>query len=202
MSKPESILDTLLLASKLQAKIGDFSRSEIQFFAYLSCLLSLYDGHTVFDWNCQFIKSDLGSPYSADIDSSMTLLLSNASIVETEKDFFKITEKGLKNLNFFRTQKQLSWRCVYLETSCKSLSILPHGVIKEALINEPVVSSARNSHINKNLLEDANPATKALYIQFASLKSALDGQYRSLIGPAVVWIESLNTNHTLLNHDN
>lgn len=194
MSKPESILDTLFLGGRLQSKIGDFSLSEIQFFAYLSCLLSLYDGHTVSEWNCSFIKSNLGSPYSSDIHESLNLLLSNGSIVETEKNFYKITDKGNRNLDFFKTQTVINWRCLYLETACRSLSVLPYGVIKEALINEPVISSARHSLTSKSLLERSNPATEALHIQFASLKTALEGQYQSLIGPAIVWIESLNTN--------
>ncbi|MGN8058779.1 hypothetical protein ACTJKN_21005 [Pedobacter sp. 22163] len=194
-------MDTLLIGSKLQSRIGDFSLSEIQFFAYLSCLLSLYDGHTVTEWNCAFIKSVLGSPYSSDIQSSLELLVSNGSILETDRDFYQITEKGTNTLSFCKTQKQLNWRCSYLETACKSLSVLPYGVIKEALTREPVVFSARNSLISKSLLESSNPATEALHIQFASLKNALEGQYKSLIGPAIVWIESLNSNH-LLNYDN
>ena len=199
MSKPETILDTLFIGSKLQSRIIDFSLSEIQFFAYLSCLLSLYDGHPVSEWNYGFIKSNLGSPYSSDIHSSLELLISNGSIVESDENFFQVTDKGNKNLAFFKTQTQLNWRCVYLETACRSLSVLPYGAIKEALIREPVILSARNSLTSKSLLENSNPATEALHIQFASLKSALEGQYKSLIGPAIVWIESLNSN-SLLKH--
>lgn len=194
MSKPESILDTLYIGSKLQSKIGDFSLSEVQFFAYLSCLLSLYDGHPVSSWNYSFIKSNLGSPYSADVHRALDLLLSNGSIVETSENFYKITDKGIKNLTFYKTQMLLKWRAIYLETACRSLSILPYGTIKEALTNEPVMSSARNSLTSRSLLENSNPATEALYIQFSSLKSALEGQYKTLIGPAIVWIESLNMN--------
>jgi hypothetical protein len=201
MSKPESVLDTLYIGQKLQSRIGDFSLSEIQFFAYLSCLLSLYDGHTVSEWNCAFIKSNLGSPYSSDIHSSLELLISNGSIIETDQNFYQVTGKGGRNLDFFKTQSQINWRCKYLETSCRSLSVLPYGTIKEALIREPVIFSARNSLTSKSLLESSNPATEALHIQFASLKAALDGQYKSLIGPAIVWIESLNSN-SLLQYDN
>lgn len=201
MSKPESILDTLFIGAKLQSRIGDFSLSEVQFFAYLSCLLSLYDGRTVSEWNCGFIKSNLGSPYSSDIYDSLNLLISNGSIIETDKDFFQVTEKGMRNLNFFKTQAILNWRCLYLETACKSLSVLPYGMIKEALIREPVIFSARNSLTSKSLLERSNPATEALHIQFEALKTALEGQYKSLIGPAIVWIESLNSN-SLLQYDN
>lgn len=192
MSKPESTLDTLFIGKRLQSKIEDFSLSEIQFFAYLSCLLSLYEGHTVSEWNYSFIKSSLGSPYSSDLHSSLEVLLSNGSIIETDKHYYHLTEKGGKSLDFYATLKLLNWRCRYLEAACRSLSVFPYGKIKEAIINEPVITSARNSTINRNLLDEHNPATEVLHSQFASLKVALADQFPSLIGPALVWIESLN----------
>ncbi|GAA4437334.1 hypothetical protein GCM10023091_16400 [Ravibacter arvi] len=198
MSKPEAIIDTLFIGERLQSKIGDFSLSEIQFFSYLGCLLSLYDGQTATKWNYSFIKSSLGSPYSADILNGIEILLSNESIIETDRDYYKITEKGKSNLNFYVTLELLNWRCKYLNIACHSLSVFPYGVIKEAIINDPVVVSARSSPINKLLLDDSNPATGVLYTQFALLKIALSDQYESLMAPALVWIESLRKKNTQL----
>ncbi|MDP9048702.1 MAG: hypothetical protein M3N14_11230 [Bacteroidota bacterium] len=192
MVKPEAIADTLIIGSLLQTKISDFSIAEIQFFSYFSCLLALYDGKTVDDWKYQFIKSSVGSPFSNDLRMSFDLLNANNSLKQSDEGYFKITANGQARINFYRTQKIINWRIKYLETACKSLSLIPYGHVKEAISNEPVIFSANNSSVSKNLLETTNPATKTLHAQFASLKEALNEEYKSLIGPAVVWLEALN----------
>lgn len=195
MNNPEAIYDTLFIGQRLQRKIDDFSQYEIQFFAYFSCLLSLYEGNTIGEWMYSFIKTDLGSPYSSDINFSINTLRANDLIKATEnsKEYFTITKKGE---DFFKYQdentNQFISRKKYLTTACNTISLIPFGSIKEAISNEPVLHSAGNSLTKKNLLEDSNPATVALYSQFKYLKTALEDKYHDLIVPAVVWLESLN----------
>ena len=193
MIRPEAIADTLIIGGLLQKKIVDFSIAEVQFFSYFSCLLSLYDGKTVDDWKYVFIKSSIGGPFSNDLRMSFELLVANNSLKESDEGYFKITNSGQSKINFYKTQNIISWRIKYLETACRSLSIIPYGHIKEAISKEPVIHSANNSLVSKNLLEMSNPATKALHEQFALLKEALMENHKSLIGPAVVWLEALNT---------
>ena len=85
-----------------------------------------------------------------------------------------------------------SSRMKYLETVCKTISLIPLGNIKEGIGKEPVLLSAGNSLTKKSLLEDSNPATRALYAQFKELKIALEDKFKDLLVPAVVWLESLN----------
>lgn len=195
MYSPEAIFDTLFIGKRLQRKIEDFSQYEVQFFAYFSCLLSLYEGNTVEDWKYSFVKTELGSPYSIDIDMSIQTLLASGKLSQTEKaqDYFIINEAGNE---FFDFQNEvltsLAVRKKYLITACNTISLIPFGAIKEAVSKEPVLYSAGNSLSKKSLLENSNPATKVLYSQFRDLKLALQDNYQDLIVPAVVWLESLN----------
>lgn len=195
MNSPEAIFDTLFIGQRLQRKIEDFSQYEIQFFAYLSCLLSLYEGNTVEDWKYSFVKTELGSPYSIDIDVSIQTLLASGKLSQTEntKEYFTVNESGTEFFNFQNeAASSFADRKKYLITACNTISLIPFGAIKEAVSREPVLYSAGNSLSKRSLLENSNPATKVLYSQFKDLKLALQDKYQDLIVPAVVWLESLN----------
>lgn len=191
---PDAVYDCLYIGNRLQKKMQDFSMYEIQFFAYFSCLLSLYEGNSVDKWNYSFVRTELGSPYSSDIHNAITILSSARHIENTHDhiDYYKITSNGASYLGFIeKSISSIYFRRRYLDTACDIASLLTVGSIKEAINSEPVLSSARNA-IRKNLLLDSNPATKVLYSQFKCLKIALEDQYNDLIIPASVWIESLN----------
>jgi hypothetical protein len=195
MISPEVIFDTLYIGQRLQRKIEDFSQYEIQFFSYFSCLLSLYEGNTVEDWKYSFVKTELGSPYSRDIDLSIQTLLASGklSLNENSKDYYTVNETGMEFFNFQNEiSSSLADRKKYLTTACNTISLIPFGAIKEAVCREPVLYSAGKSLSTKSLLENSSPATKVLYSQFKDLKLALQDKYHDLIVPAVVWLESLN----------
>ncbi|MGE5479644.1 MAG: hypothetical protein ACM3U1_04355 [Chloroflexota bacterium] len=178
----------------MQRKIEDFSLYEIQFFAYFSCLLSLYEGNSVEDWRYSFVKTELGSPYSIDIDLSIQTLLGSGKLSKTDntKEYFTINEAGNEFFSFLNeAASSLSNRKKYLTTACDILSLTPLGAIKEAIGKEPVLYSAKNSISKKSLLEVSSPATKVLYSQFQNLKVALENKYENLLIPAMVWIEYL-----------
>ncbi|MDY6971073.1 MAG: hypothetical protein SV775_01975 [Thermodesulfobacteriota bacterium] len=191
--KPEAIFDTLYIGSRIEFKLDDFSHPEIQFFAYLSCLLALYGGNSLSFWEYSFVKTQLGSPYSIDIREAWNFLKSKASVEQTTEGYAKLTEKGRADIDFYLTLHAFKQRVQYLDAACKSLSLIPVGYIKKAIQNEPVLKTDRNSTSRKFLLDESSPATSALYEQFGTLKEALkEADYKDLLIPAVVWIEALN----------
>lgn len=191
--KPEAIFDTLYIGSKIESMLDDFSHPEVQIFAYLSCLLSLYDGIPLSFWEYSFMKTLLGSPYSVDIEEALNFLKSKTSVEQTTEGYCKLTEKGKDEIDFYLTLHAFRQRVKYLDAACKSLSLIPVGHIKKAIQNEPVLKTARASTSRKFLLDESSPAFHALvYKQFATLKAALkDKDYKDLLIPAVVWIEAL-----------
>ena len=191
--KPEAIFDTLYIGSKIESKLDDFSQPEVQFFAYLSCLLSLYGGNPLSFWEYSFVKIQLGSPYSVDINEAWNFLKSKASVEQTTEGYSRLTDKGRAEIDFYLTLHAFKQRLKYLDAACKSLSLILVGYIKKAIQNEPVLKTARISTSRKFLLDESTPATHALYEQFGMLKEALkEVDYKDLLIPAVVWIEALN----------
>lgn len=199
MVNPKATYDLLYLAKRLQEIMEDFSRSEIHFLSYFSCLLSIYDGHPQQDWDYDFVKTENGSPTSAEIEASLDSMLAGEYVKNLPEDqqFFKLTTKGVQLLEKLDNMSIFIQRKKYLETSCNSLVLMPIGIFKEAIIHDPVIHSARTYLTRKSLLVDNDPATKVLYSQFAKLRLALQDKYDDLIVPAMVWIESLDVTKKL-----
>jgi len=190
--KSESIFDTMYIGKNIGDKFEDFSHPDLQFFSYLSCLLSIYDGNPLSFWEYSFVNTPLGSPYSVNVNEALNSLKSNHSVVPTTPGYYKLTDKGNSEIDFYLNLHAFKYRVKYLDTACKVLSLIPAGYIKNALHNEPVLSSAKCSISKKFLLDENSPATHSLYKQFGILREALVGEeYKELLVPAVVWIEAL-----------
>ncbi|WP_126245013.1 hypothetical protein [Chitinophaga rhizosphaerae] len=185
------IFDSLYVGAKLQEKLGDFSSYEVQLFGYLSCLLSLYNGNPISNWGYAFIKNDLGSPYSKILDESLEALLIKGDMEKDEGGFMKLSDTGHVLLNNYSSFPSNRNRITSLEAACKSIQLLPYGVVKDSISKEPIMNYA-NQHTNKRLLSDQDgPAFSILYDQFEMLKNALGGSRDNLVVPAVVWLEYL-----------
>ena len=190
MFDPEAVFDILYIGSRLEQKINDFSLSEISFFSYLSCLLSIYDGNSNSNWRINFIISTNGTLYSPNIENAFSGLIEKNLIQESSPSYYEITGKGEFYLEKFSTLSSIAERLKYLDSACTCLSLIPFGSIKNAIDNEPVINSSKNFHSRKILLQEDTPAVRYLYAQFKMLHEAL-GEQKSLLIPAVTWINSL-----------
>lgn len=193
ITKSEAIFDVLYIGQKVESRLNDFSQYEIQFFSYLSCLLSLYDGNPLSFWEYSFVKTSLGSPYSIDIDRAYTSLKDKGSISEGSDGYYFTSKKGKSEIDFYTSLHSFSTRVRYLNAACNCLSLIPVGYIKQAIYNEPVLKTARTSLMRRYLLDESSPATTTLYQQFGFLREALkEESFDNLLIPAVVWLEALN----------
>ena len=191
----EGVFDVLYIGKHLEKRLDDFLEYEIHFVSYFGCLLSLYDGNAVVDWRLEFVKTDMGSPYSRAISSSIENLLASGKISRKNAldGSYGLTKEGEELVEFQKNYASvLGAREKYLSIACDTISLVPIGVFKESISKDPVLYSARIAGEKRTLLEDSSPATKVLYSQFKDLKLALSDSYNDLIVPATVWLESLN----------
>jgi len=189
--QPEAFFDSLYLSKNLGKELGDIAFSEINLFSYLACLLSLYDANPVSFWGYKFIKNDFGSPYSKELEQSIETSIEMELFEYVDNTFFTITEKGSKIFERLEEHTQYQDRMKYLRTVYECLTMLPYGVVKESISNEPLLSSARNHETRKILIEDESGAIAVLYNNFEFLKKALSNEYDDLIVPAVVWLRKI-----------
>ena len=104
-------------------------------------------------------------------------------------NYYQVSERGLREIQFLRSLKQNTQRDVYLEGACSSLIALPVGVIRDALLNEPELKQAASLPTARWLLEPAKE--KSLYDEFHQLKSAIGVEVKDLIVPAIAWLTYL-----------
>ncbi len=185
---PNATFDCLLVAQRLQAQGAVYSGPELHLFAYLACLLWLYQKNIVTDWGYSFVGTELGAPYSQEIDSALKELLGRGFFLRIH-DRLRMTKLAERTLDEFTKLEMNRDRAECLNASCASIAAFSPGMVTSALSQEPELSRAKALPSSRLLLEDA--AQSQLYVQFEALRSNLDPRTSDLRLPAVVWLSAL-----------
>jgi len=192
MAVSQATYDCLYIGKQLQERIGDFSESEIQLFAYLACLLALYDGKNVASWGYIFIQNENGSPFSDDISNALIRLSQIGSLVDTDKDnYFNLTSNGesfLKKIDKFSINLS---REKYLKSAITMVDFFPYGILTNAINNEPLLQSIKGLKVRRNLLDEDGSGRVLLYEQFKLLRTVIDQNNIGLLKPAYLWLNSI-----------
>ena len=193
---PNATFDCLLVARRLQAQGAAFTGPELHLFAYLACLLWLYQKHIVTDWGYSFVGTELGAPYSQEIDLALKELLGRGFFLRVH-DRLRMTELAEQTLEDFSSLEMNRERAECLNAACASIAAFSLGMVTSALSQEPELSRAKALPSSRLLLEDA--AQSQLYVQFEALRSNLDQRTSDLRLPAVVWLSALYRSNTCTN---
>jgi hypothetical protein len=167
---------------------GGASSSEIHLFAYLACLLSLYNSEPVSTWGYRFAGTKEGAPFSPDIAQAISLLYTSGNTTE-KANLYTITGIGLIEYEDLSVLSQNTRRDMYVEGACSATYALPIGLVRQALLQEPVLRRATTLSTARQLLELADLST--LYAQFDSLSRAIGVDTSELMVPAVTWLTYL-----------
>ncbi|MBK7829706.1 hypothetical protein [Nannocystis sp.] len=185
----EAVYDTLSLVSHLTEPLEGVRQPEVHLFAYLACVLSLYDGKPVADWGYLFAGTANGSPLSPALDASIEQLEASGMLSVTD-DLLTLSEIGKQEYGIQQGLSQNAWREAYLTGACDSVLALPVGVLRDALSRESALDRAAQLATTRALLEDSDLQT--LYDQFGALSEAIGVQVKELMIPAVTWLSYLS----------
>ena len=185
---PDAIFDCLFVADRLRIQNSSFSSQEIHLFAYLACLLWLYSQKAVSDWGYDFVGTELGAPFSRDIDLSIKELVERGYFRKVH-DRFGITELSIQPFTELSGLTMYKEHAECLLAACSSTAAFSVGMVSSALAKEPELSRSKAIPSSRLLLEDA--ARSQLYEQFEALRSALNQPSNDLRLPAVVWLSAL-----------
>jgi len=185
---PEATFDCLFLADRLQQESGTFSAPEIHLFGYLACLLWLYRRRPVTDWGYSFVGTELGAPFSLDIDQTVKALVGrgHCARVQERLRMSEFAEQSLRELNSLVLNQE---RAECLHAACASTAAFSPGMVGAALGQEPELRRARAVPMSRPLLEVS--ARQQLYVQFDALRHSLGQERGDLRVPAVVWLAAL-----------
>jgi hypothetical protein len=185
---PNATFDCLFIAQRLQSQSVAFTGPALHLFAYLACLLSLYRRNIVSDWGYTFVGTELGAPYSLEIDSAMKDLHGCGFFLQAGGRLSMTTAAEL-TLNEFAGLEINQDRAQCLEAACSCVSAFSIGMVTSAMSKEPELERSKLVPSSRMLLEDA--ALSQLYTQFEALRVNLGEQIADLRLPAVVWLSAL-----------
>jgi hypothetical protein len=188
MLNPHAALDCLCVIERLQREDNGASTAELHLFPYLACLLWLYRRQVVADWGYQFVGTELGAPFSVEIDAAVQELLRRGCLVRIQGRLH-ISEDADEILQTFSSLELNHGRVECLNAACASTVALSPGIVGSALAQEPDLQRARAVPLSRPLLEE--PAQSRLYEQFSTLRKGLESDSPDLRVPAVVWLTAL-----------
>ena len=186
---PYASFDCLAISIRVQPLLGGLSISELNLFAYLACLLSLYKSHPVTDWGYNYMSTKVGAPFSHELTDA-AIDLERIGLFKKDRGYLSLTARGRDQYRFLQSLSQNSERDRFVEGACSSVLALPIGMIREALRNEPELNHSTRLHQTKILLEEG-PGLQTLYNDFSVLSNAIGLETKDLMVPAVIWLTYL-----------
>jgi hypothetical protein len=188
---PAATFDSLAIGVQLTKSLGSVGRSEIHLFAYLACLLALYETKPVTDWEYSFAGTQDGAPFSPELNESVDALIRTGSLIphSDDVDFYTVDANGKDEYEALRSIESLAARERYLEGACASLLSIPIGRVRMGLRREPSMARIAPDRPARQLLEGI--AFEELYEQLKALSDTLGNVVTDLLVPAVVWLSYL-----------
>jgi hypothetical protein len=184
----DASFDCLFLAHRLQKLSASFPAAQLHLFAYLGCLLWLYRQEPLTDWGYGFVGTELGAPFSREIDSALKELVERGYFLRVE-DRYAATRLAEEQLSDFDQLALNKSRVECLQAAYASTAAFSVGMVGSALSNEPELKRAQALPSNRLLLQDV--AQKQLYEQFDALRKTIGERSSDLRLPAVVWLTAL-----------
>lgn len=186
--RPFASFDALYLTGSLGAQGEKATLAEIHVFAYLACLLSVYDGKPSTAWRYDFSATEVTAPFSNDLLGA-SLALTDAGLLTKSSLVYSITDAGSSELKRWRGLRRFAERISYLEGALGAASTLPVNAVSQGLDHEPQILLANKLRSPRPLLDNAGRTT--LHSHFRALRTALGDDISDLMVPAVIWITFL-----------
>lgn len=180
--------DSLYLVGHLTAGSPKITLPELHVFAYLACLLAVYDGRPVATWGYEFVATENTAPFSKDLLEA-TESLTSAGLFYGESKLYSLSDDGIQELSNWEKLRRFSDRRRYLRAATDTATALPVNAVAEGISHEPQISLANALNSPRPLLDDAGRT--ALHSHFEALEKALGRNVSDLIVPAIIWVTFL-----------
>lgn len=191
MSAVHAAHDVLSITASLQRDEGGAMEAEIHAFAYLACLMTVYDGHDPSWWQYRFTATTAGAPYAYELGDATDHLAAAGALLPGPRGLV-LSAKGDADLGLLGGLS-LGVRDRYLEAATATALMLLLPSVPEALTYEPQLKRALAWTANRELLEPEG--LQLVRHQFEAITEALDNEgadaREDLMVPAVVWLAYL-----------
>jgi hypothetical protein len=197
-AKANAGFDALFITDALSAFADGAGIVELHLFAYLACLLSIYDGRDVSSWDYDFVATPAGAPYADALASECDRLRAMGLLVDHGL-LLRLGPQAHDDLTVIREFASARARIPYLDAACSAATLLPLPTVTNAISHEPGLQQALSQHGSKELLNQAE--LMLVDAQFRAVSEALtehSGEHSDLLVPTTLWLSYINaTAHTV-----
>lgn len=188
MANAYAYFDCLSICDRLESVLGNADISEIHLFAYLSCLLSIYEQHPASSWEYSFSVTHTGYPYSPELEEEFRALITRGCL-DLNKRVVNITSLGRNEYEALRKFSVNSGRDTFVEAACSTTLVMPAGMVRKAIAATPDIKQATELNRSTQLLDQI--AEKDIYREFEVLRAMPELNTTEMMLPAVVWLTYL-----------
>lgn len=193
----ESLFDVLFILNQLRPVADGATLGEIQAFAYLGCLLSLFEGEPSEQWKYSFVAVPPTLPYSVELRDAVDVAC-GAGLLLSRRHLMILTERGAAECGLWAGLSTMAWRRRYLEgaTGASLVSGLP--ALSNDLSYEPQLQRAARLGKHRELMQ--TESLSELFDQFTALRTAIGSRFEDLMTPAAVYLAFLASEHSVSDH--
>jgi hypothetical protein len=193
-------LDVLSIVDLLRPA-GGAANIDLHAFAYLACLMSVYDGRPAADWGYIFTAVPPTLPYSPAIQNAADILVKSGLLTRDSPDpadrskgslddRLSLTADGLDELAFIQGLSDVEGRAPYLEAAAATARMRSVPSVANALAREPGLAQATKTSSVRMLLREDSSAP--LYQQFGVMEDLLGDGHANLVVPASLYLRFLD----------
>lgn len=192
--KPDPYCDALHIFSTLRKSIQPISTIETHLFAYLSCILGLWEGRSLSQWGYAFAVTSEGFPYSADFEDARAELVPRGLVASDSDGRLRPDKAALdREIDDLFSSKRWRERRKFTEAAVSCALAFPTGLIRYAIGQSPNMRTASLLHQRSALFTESD--VENIYQEYTIVRNAIEGDASDLLSPAVIWlsVRLLNT---------
>lgn len=192
MTTPTAAFDALAICRQLGRNAGGATAAEVQVLAYLSCLLSVYDGQEATTWGYSFAATPAGSPYAPDLAEATDRIRAAGWLVD-RGPVVVVSDAGTSEFEALSTFPSKRPRLRYLEAATAATTLLPLPSVADALAYEPQLRRALDhlGGLDELLDEEGVRLIEPHFTAVAEALADVSAAGDELLVPAVVWLTYL-----------
>lgn len=191
MSAPnaKALFDCLAIGSRLCEYGQTTTERELHLFAYLSRLLSVYEGIPASEWGYTFLGTESGAPFSLEVRDALDHLL-YSRLVFADGATLRFSEDVKIRVDAISAHRMHQLRTRLIDAACSALTVLPRGALAAALSADPQLTVAAMAPANRELFTEHY--LELIYRQVDILKAAMPAGTHDMRVPASVWMSALH----------
>ena len=187
--KPDPYCDAVHIFSALRKSLQPISIIETHLFAYLSCILGLWEGQPLSQWGYAFAVTSEGFPYSADFEDARAELVPRGLVIVDNDGRLRPNEMALdREIDDLFSSERWKERRKFTEAAVSCALAFPTGLIRYAIGQSPDMKAASLLHQRNALFTESD--VESIYQEYTVIRDAIEGDANDLLSPAVVWLSA------------